>query len=157
MTSIISSAILVSVILVLGSFCPVFASSYTFTNIDVGSSLSMDLNAINNHDQIVGDAFGIGGYADAFLYSSGKFTNFLPGSGTTIPFSINNRGDIVGTYNYGVNRFLRYSSGTVKKIDLPGAFQTRPMYINDHRDIVGIYINNDKEWHGFVSYSAHTL
>jgi probable HAF family extracellular repeat protein len=79
-----------------------------------------------------------------FLLDRGRYTRFdAPGAGQdTVPASINNRGQIVGTYrdaDFGMHGFLRDQAGRITTIDLPGAKATGPYRINDRGQLVGRY------------------
>jgi uncharacterized membrane protein len=91
----------------------------------------------------------IGLYADAggkshgFLWDNGIVTPVdAPGATLgTLPFDINNRGQIVGVYFDDVRRhgFLP-SNGTFTTTTAPGAFlETFPFGIDDRGRIVGFY------------------
>jgi probable HAF family extracellular repeat protein len=82
----------------------------SFTTIsDPKATRGTSAQAINDRSQIVGyydDAKG----AHAFLYEDGAFTDIANPSdlsvGNTLAFGINNRGEIVGTYDAGAHGFL---------------------------------------------------
>lgn len=65
-----------------------------------------------------------------------------PGAISTTLFGINNRGDVVGSYQNPENFFhgFVYKSGQFTSIDGPGAVFTEIRGINDPGDIVGTFI-----------------
>src|SRR6266403_1512257 len=71
----------------------------------------------------------------------------------TLPSSINEEGEIVGTYvdtqflNHGI---VRSKHGAIRTVDAPGLL-TFPMSINDENAITGNYCAAVGPCHGFVS------
>ena len=109
---------------------------------------------INAQGQVVGEYRT--DKARGFIWRNGIFTTLnlnFPNDLPTVPFGINDRGAVVGTYltagniNHG---FLRSSNGDFKTIDVPDADVTVAEGINDAGTIVGVYIVNGL-FHGFVS------
>lgn len=121
------------------------SSHYSFATLDTPATGAPF--GINDLDVIVGtysDTTGIHG----FIYRDGIVTTLNdplgPNTGAT---GINNRGQIVGSYNSGnpgepgSSGFL-YSQGVFITIDDPlGTFGTMPNAINDRGEIVGTYID----------------
>jgi hypothetical protein len=82
---------------------------------------------------------------------NGTFTPIdYPGSIFTIPWSINGRGDIAGTYSNasGTHGFL-LSGGQYTSIDYPGSNDTEVYGINSAGDMSGFYAANGTH-HAFV-------
>jgi probable HAF family extracellular repeat protein len=81
--------------------------------------------------------------AQGFLLDKGVYTTIeAPGASTTIPFGINNRGQIVGVSFDGVRyRGFLLSNGTfTTPATPPGTFATSfPVDIDDRGRIVGDY------------------
>jgi probable HAF family extracellular repeat protein len=112
---------------------------------------------INAQGQVVGT------YRDAvqpgrrkgFLWSKGVFTTFnVPGDapgGTTV-FSINERGQIVGSYlgTDGNRHGFVLSDGVYTTIDVPGAVLTAAEAISDAGELVGFFVDADGATHGFL-------
>ena len=75
----------------------------------------------------------------------------VPGSTFTGIIGVNNRGEIIGSYND--SNFLTHAflddNGAFTTIDLPGATATTPAAINNSGEIVGNYVNSTGT-HGFV-------
>jgi uncharacterized membrane protein len=146
-----------------------------FTTIDVPfpGAYSTAVSDINDHGQMVGfydDSTGRHG----FVYDKGVFTVFdppgavftpatpvPPGLSGTQPYSINNHGQIVGSYTTRtedgalVGRNFLYSAGVFTSIEVPGAISTAVRGINNHGQIVGRYIDSSDVDHGFVATPPH--
>ena len=74
----------------------------------------------------------------------------FPGSASTLAWSINNSGDIVGLYVIaGVTHGFKLSAGQFSTFDYPGATLTDARGINNRGDISGLYRNADGVFHGF--------
>jgi len=90
-----------------------------------------------------------------FLWSHGAFTTFrVPddGPGGTTVFSINERGQIAGSYLDPDNNrhgFL-LSHGVYTTIDVPGAELTAAEAISDAGELVGFFVDADGSAHGFL-------
>lgn len=82
----------------------------------------------------------------------GTFTTLdFPGSSSTLAWSINKSGDIVGLYTIaGVSHGFKLTGGRFTTIDYPGAVNTEPYGINNSGDIAGRYRNADGVFHGFL-------
>src|SRR5690242_2417477 len=84
--------------------------------------------------------------ATANVFGQGTFTAIdFPGSASTIPWAINNSGDIVGIYTLAdksTHGFLRTGDGVFTSIDFPGASNTNLYGINSAGDISGYYTSD---------------
>jgi uncharacterized membrane protein len=80
-----------------------------------------------------------------FLLDRGRYTTIEAPQGRegTIPFDINNRGQIVGRYETGSSQqaFLRDKTGRFTTLRIPGAKSAWAVGINDRGQIVGVYEN----------------
>jgi len=114
------------------------------------------LRGINDSGQIVGDVDENSNVG--FLYSGGTFTVIAyPGGNNTIVDSINNSGQIVGSYvdESGAGHGFLYSGGSYSTIDYPGAAAaglTGLRGINDSGQIVG-----DVDENSNVSFLANPI
>lgn len=102
-----------------------------------------DLLGVNNQDQFVG-IYHSGGQALGFLDTNGVITTIsVPGSIATEAHSINNFGQIVGTYwtSSGEQLGFKYndSTGVFSTISAPGSDLTVVYGINDLDQIVGYF------------------
>ena len=104
---------------------------------------------------MLGGAFFVGAFvltlvaipsgASAFTFT----TIDVPGATFTGAGTINNRGQIVGTYFSGPHGFL-LDKGTFTTIDVPGATFTEAEGINNRGQIVGTYTDAGGTEHGFL-------
>jgi probable HAF family extracellular repeat protein len=131
-----------------------FDNKGVFTTLDPPGTIHSQGGFINSQGQVVGEYRA--DKARGFIWRNGTFTTLnlnFPGDLPTVPFGINDRGAVVGTYltagniNHG---FLRSSNGDFKTIDVPGAVVTVAEGINNAGTIVGVYVTPDKKLHGFV-------
>ncbi len=75
-----------------------------------------------------------------------------PGSIDTFPLSINDAGQITGTYYDGTadHGFVRGSTGVITALNVAGAADTDAFGINASGEIVGYYTDSSNVTHGFV-------
>ena len=75
-----------------------YATTYSFTTIDVSGATSTSAYGINDSGQIVGTTnFS----SHSFLDTAGSFTTIdVPGASSTSAFGINNSGEIVGSTRF---------------------------------------------------------
>lgn len=126
-------------------------SNGIFTTIDVpgvGPTTNWGAKGINDLGSIVG-SYGDDTGRPGFLYTGGEFTAInVPGAVEwTVPFGINNSGNIAGTFTYsdepGRHRGFLYAGGNFTLIDGPDADGgTDVNGINDLGEIVGTYYSN---------------
>jgi probable HAF family extracellular repeat protein len=110
-----------------------------FRSIEAGGAL-----AINNRGQITGVRQQPDGSLRGFLLDGGRVTTFsVPGAQVTVPYGINDHGQVVGvsasspTATTG-SGFLRDPRGRVTAINRPGAAVTVAFDINNRRQVVGV-------------------
>ncbi|MCM5679565.1 PEP-CTERM sorting domain-containing protein [Schlegelella sp. S2-27] len=101
-------------------------------------------NAINDLGDIVGSSqASVWSYPNAFAYRGGQFTNLgtLPGGMMSWAYDINNRGQVVGTAEYGdlFGFIWNPESQQMHRIDSfeAGVLTRSAMAINEHGDVVG--------------------
>jgi len=91
--------------------------------------------------------------AGVFMFFDEPLADLQPGPFGTVPFGINDRGQIVGDY-VNKNDHLRHgflrSGGVYTTIDPPDAVLTVAEGINNSGDIAGVYIDRCDNHHGFV-------
>ncbi len=101
---------------------------------------------INNRGQIT----GVTGPLDApvgFVLDRGRLTTFkVPGAQVTVPYGINDHGQVVGLSAGGLTAttgsgFLRDASGRLTAINRPGATVTVAFDVNNRGQIVGVAFN----------------
>jgi probable HAF family extracellular repeat protein len=126
-----------------------------FTTIDGPAAASqVTVLDINDRGQMVGVYADTAGAPHGFLLSNGRYTTVdMPGVRYTIPYSINNRGQVAGFTTDAlpvpaasqVHGFVRDGvGGPVTRIDVPGAvIGTIALDINDAGTVVGMYGNPD--------------
>ena len=92
------------------------------------------------------------GITSAAFGQGGTFTPIdFAGSTSTLAWSNNKSGDIVGTYTIaGLTHGFKLSGGRFTTIDYPGAANTDVRGINNRGDVSGIYRNADGVFHGFL-------
>lgn len=102
---------------------------------------------INDLGQIVGEYVDGSGITHGFEVNGKTFTTIdvpFAGSKGTYPVSINNSGEIVGSWsNEGIAQGFTLIEGTYTSFNYPGATYTFGQDINSQGDIVGIYISPD--------------
>jgi probable HAF family extracellular repeat protein len=110
---------------------------------------------VNNRGQTVGFAFdGVDtATGHGFVQRDGEFSEIdVSGASTTIPFGINDRGDVTGVYidaGGSLRSFVRDARGDVTRIDVSGASETAAYDINNRGEIVGYYIDSGGVQHGY--------
>jgi probable HAF family extracellular repeat protein len=104
---------------------------------------------INDSGQIVG--YTAGPFYSGYLYSDGDTTFDVPGAEFgSVPYGIDNSGEIVGTYSYdGTSSGFLKSGDSFTTINYPGGAPTVLTGINDRGFIVGNWHDADIP-HGFL-------
>jgi uncharacterized membrane protein len=111
---------------------------------------------VNNRGQTVGVAFtGVDAAqtAQGFLQRDGRFSRIdVRGAASTLPFGINDHGDIAGVYidaGGALRGFVRDKDGFVTRIDVPGASEIAVYDINNRDEVVGYYIDSGDVQRGY--------
>jgi uncharacterized membrane protein len=82
----------------------------------------------------------------------------VPGCGSTIPWAVNDRGDVVGSASScagAVTEFaFLYRGGAYYTIDVPGAILTLPSAINDRGTIAGYFYTPQHELRAFTYWKG---
>ena len=149
-----------------------FAQNLLYSVTDLGTLPGLPDSSptgINNNGQVVGAAYGYGGYLQAFLYSGGTMMDIgaLPGDTNTTASAINNAGQAAGyTYTFNPNapnpigspQAFLYSGGTMAGLGtLPGYSEagSQANGINNAGQVVGVSYGLNQE-HAFL-YSGGRL
>ena len=76
----------------------------------------------------------------------------FPGALETQPLGLNERGDVVGRYDYDGMTYHGFllQNGNFTTIDVPDAATTQPRVINDQRQIVGVWVDSAGSEHGYL-------
>ena len=108
-----------------------------YTAIDVPGSLYTNVEAINDYGEIVGSYVNKGSsQAYGFTYIDGVYTTLDIPNGA--PTSINDSGEIVGSFGLGSDDYFIYSNGMYTTLSLPG-FLANGLFINNSGQIAGSY------------------
>lgn len=121
---------------------------------------TLGVASLNDKRQIVGTTtiFGSNGTStdQGYVSLGSTYTLFAaPGAQGTRPLSINNAGQVVGSYlptssSAGPQQGFLYDSGAITTIDRPGAISTTLNGINDAGEVSGIYADAAGVQHGFT-------
>jgi len=137
--------------LIVGLFftSPACAIEYSFITFDVPGGTDTEILGLNN----VGEFVGVYGAATTgFVYSGGVVSIVaFPSADVTVPYGINDSGDITGYYIAGaaIHGFVRVRD-VYTSFDVPTATQTFARGINNRREIVGQYTTDTNTIRGFV-------
>ena len=120
---------------------------------------NINLTGLNDSGMVIGFYIDSTGFSRGFVYTAGTFTvlnSTLAGavSGSTLPFGINNAGDVVGSYNDGTtNRGFLYSGGVYAKLNVPGTNNTSAEGINTAGQVVGLWTTDTSGSGGFHGFT----
>jgi hypothetical protein len=127
---------------------PLVSTATTALNIN-GSTTAM-ANGVNSAGTVV----GTDGNGNAFSYSGGTVSTFIPPGGqSAVAFGINDAGVIVGQFNVGATTpgFAR-DGNTYTQINAPSGPNTvNAQGISGNGQIVGFYVGTDGQDHGFMA------
>lgn len=133
---------------------PGFATSFTFTSIEVSDIAGPQVTGINNAGQISGYG-GAGEVQKGFVLDiSGIVTTiFQPSSNSTQSFGLNDSGQVVGTFSDVLGRHAFVSNGAaLTPINVPNSAATSANGVNAAEQIVGDFTGSGVT-QGFV-YSS---
>jgi probable HAF family extracellular repeat protein len=130
---------------------------YNFTAVNYPGASNTQIFAVNNAGQYVGAFYDaqLNGHA---MYFDGKALRALDPKGVigTAPnsfaFSLNNRGDIAGSYtdpSGGFHGYV-YNHGKITAIEFPGGFDTQAFGVNDLGQVIGVFNDSKKAPHAFL-------
>jgi uncharacterized membrane protein len=108
---------------------------------------------INNREEVVG-AFLDPFTTRAFKLENNIFTDFdVPGQGDTLPFGLNDRGDMVGIASDSdfIQHGFVLAGGDFRTVEFPDGESTTPEGINASGRIVGVYTDADGVFHSFLA------
>lgn len=152
---------------VLGFTVPALpADSVSFIRFDVSGGTETMVHGINGAGQMVGTfRDGVCGHRGYVRAATGTLTPIdvrpFPSkcetprqTVTTDAYSINDAGQIVGTFSNGWEQrshgYARSATGAFTVIDVPGAAQTEANGINRAGWIVGGFEDAGRKWHGYL-------
>ncbi len=97
---------------------------------------------------LAASAVALRAHAAPYLFT----TLDVAGAEHTFGYSINDRGQIVGSYtgSTGVHGFI-WEKGMATTVDVPGAVFTTTTGINNHGQIVGSYVDGSNNTHGYIA------
>jgi probable HAF family extracellular repeat protein len=132
-------------------------AQYTFKAVNYPGASNTQIFAVNNASHYVGAFYDaqVNGHA---MYFDGKTLAALDPSGVigTAPnsfaFSLNNRGDIAGSYTDASGSYhgYLYNHGKITDIEFPGGFNTQAFGVNDLRQVIGVFTDSAKAPHAFL-------
>jgi hypothetical protein len=110
--------------------------------------------SINDLGQIVGTYLDSSGDYHGYERNGGKFTSLdvpFAGATSTVPFGINNSGEVVGGWegSSGGGGFTLIG-GAYASFNYPGSIYTNPFGLNSAGEIVGFYEDASGVGHGFL-------
>ena len=132
------------------------ATGYTYSAIVPPGAVSTQPTSMSTNGNIVGVFTDASNIEHSFLQSNGTATVLdVPNGNQTIAFSVNDNGQVVGTFGdaNGQHGFI-YSAGTYTTYDYPGRFGTDLLGINNSGVLLGTYstgrVNGPFHFHLFV-------
>jgi probable HAF family extracellular repeat protein len=125
--------------------------------IDAPGALSTSTNAINDREMIVGAYLSEGSSARTAFMQIGRFFTAINHPDTapgfpTIPWEVNNRGEIVGLF-FGIDgnfRAFLLSRGEFTTISIPNALTSAAHGINNQGKVVGSFTDFSLSTRGFL-------
>jgi hypothetical protein len=126
-----------------------------FTSVAPNGATNVTATSINNEDQVVG-FYKSGRLTVGFLKSGHKYKTLrYPKATITMPFGINNHGDVAGAYvdSSGATHGFLHVSATHEwtSYDDPNGVGTTTINgLNDRRDMVGFYVDSSGNTDGML-------
>jgi hypothetical protein len=139
-----------------------FLSGSTFTQFDVGPSVSTSIVGINRAGNFSG-TFGSNAQPNKAFINIGGTTIpiVIPGAHDSNGNGINDQNEVVGTYSDSglvLHGFFRDEDGTLTfPINFPGSISTTLLGINSRNSIVGRYTDSTGGIHGLLLQRPHTF
>jgi len=131
-----------------------FDNGGTFTQFDVGGSVSTNVLGINDHGDFVGNFGSVSQPNQSYVDIGGQLTEFTVfAAPTSDAEGINLTDQIVGRFTDagGVTHgYLRQPGGSLLAIDVPGSLLTEAFGINDFGVISGEYQASDGTFSAFT-------
>ena len=133
-------------------------TGYQFRAVDFPGSANTAIYAVNDRGEFVGAEKDINGAHHA-IFDNGRHLALLDAAGLigTSPeswaFSINDLGDIAGTYTDTSGTFhgyVHHADRTITHIEFPNATGTKAYGVNDRGTVIGVYIDTDGNTRSFM-------
>jgi probable HAF family extracellular repeat protein len=133
-------------------------ASYQFRTVDYPGAANTAVYAVNDLGQFVGAEKDVDGDHHA-IFDDGFHLRVLDPVGPigsaveSWAYSINNWGDIAGTYldssslHHG---YVHHANNTISKIEFPGATETQAFGVNDLGTVIGVYVDTSGNTRAFV-------
>jgi probable HAF family extracellular repeat protein len=134
------------------------AADYAVSTTDFPGASDTIFFALNDAGQIVGAEDDAAGHFHAIAQLDGHLRLLDPNgvigqSARSFAFSINNRGDIAGSFvdaGGSTHGYLRHRDDSIEQIDFPGSTSTHAFGVNDLGRVIGVYNDSAGSAHAFL-------